>query len=156
MTYREPQPWDFAEPERLLQEIVARTPLRVDGPVLGLVSDAAGRCELVETTRVRVEVGTHWNDASDVLRAAAERLPLPNDSGRPRPSLLLVVARPGRVVFGPTEEYWLRACRYINLGRPIFGPEVVLATEHGWQFFLQRACGAEPRLPHRDISKSAS
>ena len=146
MDLRERRPWDFAEPERLLHDIVGATPLQAYQPVLALVADAAGRCELLGTTTVDVAPGTHWHDASKVLRTAAERLPLPNDWDVPRSSLLLVVPRPGRVVFGPTEEYWLRACRYINLLRLILGPYVVLVTEHGWRFFLQHEVGGEPRL----------
>lgn len=156
MTSRDSDPWDFAEPERLLHDIAARTPLQAHQPILALVADAAGGCELIDCTRVEIAPGTHWNDASDVLRAAAERLPLPDDRGMPRANLLLVVPRPGRVVFGPAEEYWLRACRYINLGRLIFGPDLVLVTEHGWRLFLQRAVGADPRVAHHDAQASAS
>lgn len=150
MTSRHLDPWDFADPERLLHDIAARTPLRAHQPIIALVADTAGSCELIDCTYVEVAPRTHWHDASDVLRAAAERLPLANDWNRPRTGLLLVAPRPGRVVFGPTEEYWLRACRYINLGRLIFGPEVALVTEHGWRIFLQEAFGGTPRLEHHD------
>lgn len=148
MTLHEPQPWELAEPERVLHDIAAMTPLRVGAPILALVADYADTCELVDVTRVQVAPGTHWNDASEVLHTAAERLPLPTDRDGPRSSLQLVVPRPGRVAFGPTEEYWLRACRYVSLGRLIIGPYVVLVTEHGWRFYMQDAVGAEPRLQH--------
>jgi hypothetical protein len=156
MTYREPNPWDFAEPERLLHDIVATTPLQAYRPVLALVADAGGSCELLGATTVDVAPGTRWNEASAVLRTAAERLPLLEERETPRSSLLLVVPRPGRVVFGPTEEYWLRACRYINLLRLILGPDIVLVTEHGWRFYLQPEVGATPRLELRESLDSTA
>ena len=150
-------PWDFSEPQRLLNDIAETTHLEPDRPVLCLVADAAGACQLEGVTTVDLPPRTHWHQASKVLRAAAERLPLPLDvRGAAPASLLLVAPRLGRVVFGPTEEYWLWACRYLNLPRPVFVPEVVLVTEHGWRFFFQKVVGDHPHLIHHDAQRSAS
>lgn len=156
MTSPDVHPWDFAEPERVLHDIAARIPLRPHQPILALVADAAGVCEVNDCTRVQVAPGTHWNDASYLLEDLAEQMVVPDDGPRPRHSLLLVAPRPGRVVFGPAEEYWLRACRYVSLPRLIVGPNVALVTEHGWRFHLQRAVGADPRLERLDALSSAS
>lgn len=156
MPFRDPSPYAFAEPERLLNEVRERIPFQPWVPLLTSVRDANGECELLGVAAVSVPPQLHWTDGSNLLRETAERLPLPEPQDGRFTTLLLVVPRPGRVVFGPAEEFWLRASRYINLLRRVLGPDLALVTEHGWRLFLQQEVGIFPRLEHHDVSRDAS
>ena len=64
----------------------------------------------------------------------------------PQHVLTTVVCRPGRVVPGPVELFWLLAWRYSNHHADAFDGDVYLVTDHGWTGTHDQRAGFTPAL----------
>ena len=144
------EPWDVADPERTLTEILASVK-PTSGDVLVAMLRAAEHQELVDATRIHTGPPLDLDEARERLRRharlmAADR-PWEGPGWRvPEFLFITVVCRGGRVVPTASDYFWLTAWRYSNHLSNAFDGDVYLVTEHGWTGCIDTRAGFTPQL----------
>lgn len=145
-------PWEVRDPAAMLDVVLT---VRRPGPgdVFVVLLRRADTSEQTVLDVVRVHQGhpPEPHEASEMLRDRASRLvgprPWTGDHwASPQHVLTTVVCRPGRVVPGPVELFWLLAWRYSNHHADAFDGDVYLVTDHGWTGTHDQRAGFTPAL----------
>ena len=138
--------YEIRDPERLIREVAERVPLEEDTAYAVLVRLPSTEQRIVDVKRLDLPALLDDDDEiRDDLRAVAESYGVPW-TRECRYSLVTVVVRPGRCVFGPNESVWLKGWRYSNHLQRIFDSDLILVTEHGWSHFFSRFAGYQPAM----------
>ncbi|MEI2778157.1 MAG: hypothetical protein V9G19_19760 [Tetrasphaera sp.] len=160
---RQRDPWDLADPEATLAEILERSSVGMGEVVIARVDietqsvtgtrilkpprDSAGGARSVDVLRKERERAR----LSDRVRRVAEQLAPAREWDGYRWAAITgvfvtVVCREGRVVDAAADWLWLNAWRYSNHGRDAFDGDVYIMTPHGWSGILDTRCGLAPAL----------
>ncbi len=142
--------YDYLDPSALIAELARRQLLREGETRFVLVErpSTLQRLVCIEQLPVSSDVD-HYLAVRDVLRAAVESLPLP-EQRPPVHSVLTILVRRCLAVFGPGEAQWFLAWRYSNHLCSTFDGDVIVVTEHGWTNFCTRWGGSTPHLSLAD------
>jgi len=152
----EPRPSQLRDPARFLTQlstVLSMTP----GTIVSLVHLPTTKQALCAAVRIdwadvkptdQMDADLSRTARSELLHDVAHDLwgSLPTARGRPEHAFVTVVARPGRVVFGPPEYRVLSGWRYANHLLPAFQGDLLLVTPHGWRAFIDDSCGTVPAL----------
>jgi hypothetical protein len=147
---RNPEPWDVADPERTLTDVLREVSPEPDDVYVAMLRTSPGQ-HLVDVTRVHTGPQPDRFDTSGLLRRHARSRagdrPWVGRGWQPPGFLFVtVVCRQGRVIPTDQDYFWLAAWRYTNHISNAFDGDVYLVTQHGWTGCMDRRAGFEPRL----------
>ena len=140
---------ELRDPQGLLDELAARTPLTEGRVLLLLVHQPARAQKLLavdELTPLAPDIDEDFRGRSDLLYERVWRLPIPERSDTAASILVTVVVRSGTNGWGDEEKRWVTAWRYSNHNSWAFDRDIIVVTPHGWCSLWSHAGGHEPAM----------